>query len=159
MEASGLSMQTPTGHFMMPSDVSSPHSLCGPQSINGAVSPNSGLPLLLVASLDTTDPRLGISRLNVDTLHLLYSWTCGISDGDLTYRESVEGVEILAYTKGPLQSDFPYENYPRSFPRVDLHLEPITPEEQLTINRINRREMGSVSLARQFPRLAVPRAR
>ena len=142
----------------MPSNIRSLHALCGPQHINGAVSPNSGVPLLLVASLDTADPLLGISHLNVETVHLLYSWTCGISEGDLTYRESTLGVEILSYTKGEPQSNFPYENYPGFFPRVDVNLEVITPEEQLVMKRLNRREAGSTQLARQFPRLAVPRA-
>jgi len=63
---------------------------------------------LLVASLDATDTRLGIWRAKIDTIHLLYSWTCGICDGEFTYRESSQGVEILDYTRGPEQRDFPY---------------------------------------------------
>jgi hypothetical protein len=146
------------GYFLAPTKNSSPHALCGSQEIDGAVSPNSGLPLLLVASLDPADPRLGISCSKVDTLHLFYSWTCGISDGDFTYRESNEGVEILSYAKGPTHSDFPYANYPAFFPRVEVELEALTPEEQTAIRQMNRREYDSLSLTHQLPRLAVPRA-
>ena len=147
-----------TAYFLKPAKTGSPHALCGSQHINGAVSPNSGLPLLLVASLDPADPRLGISRSKVDTLHLLYSWTCGISHGDFTYRESSQGVEILAYAKGPAHSDFPYANYPVFFPRVEIELEALTAEEQMVIKKLNRQEEDPISLEDQFPQLAVPRA-
>jgi hypothetical protein len=99
---------------------------------------------------------LGIPHSKVGILHLLYSWTCGISEGDFTYRESNQGVEILRYTKGPTQSDFPYEHYPAFFPPVDLDFQMLTPEEQTVIKQVNRRESGSLSRARQFPRLNVP---
>ena len=143
------------GYFLEPTKRRSPHALCGPQHIDGAISPNSGLPLLLVASLDPADTRLGISRSRTDTLHLLYSWTCGISDGDFTYRQSAQGVEILAYNKGPAHHDFPYANYPVFFPRVAVELQALTSEEQATIRQINKR---GVLLEDRSPRLAVPRA-
>jgi hypothetical protein len=94
----------------------------------------------------------------VDTLHLLYSWTCGISDRDFTYRESNQGVEILAYTKGPTHSDFPYANYPVFFPRVEVDLQALTPEEQTAIRQMNRREDGSPSVTDQYLRPTAPRA-
>lgn len=148
---------TSAGYFLESARVNSRHALCGPQHINGAVSPNSGLPLLLIASLDTADPLLGISSLKLDTLHLLYSWTCGISAGVFTYRESSKGLEIITYVKGPAQTDFPYESYPPFFPRVGADLKALTPDEQAIIERANRRESGALALARQF-RLAVPRS-
>jgi hypothetical protein len=158
MERSQVISRSSTGYFLEPTKHRSPHALCGPKHIDGAVSPNSGLPLLLVASLDPADTRLGISRSKTDTIALLYSWTCGISDGDFTYRQSAQGVEILAYNKGPAHGDFPYSNYPVFFPRVAVELQALTSEEQTAIRQINRREVGSVSIARRFPRLAVPRA-
>jgi len=133
---------TPQGYFVESATTDSPHALCGPQRINGAISPNTGLPLLLLVSLDPADPRLGISHLKLATLHLLYSWTCGISDGVFSYRESSEAVEIIAYTKGPLHTDFPYENYPLFFPRVPVELKALTSEEQIVVERLNRPERG-----------------
>ena len=97
-----MTSYTSAGYFLESARADSRHALCGPQHINGAVSPNSGLPLLLVASLDTADPLLGIENLKLDTLHLLYSWTCGISAGVFSYRESSKGLEIITYTKGPV---------------------------------------------------------
>ena len=149
---------SPIGYFLNPTSTNSRHSLCGPHSLVGAVSPNTGLPLLLVATLDLSDPRVGISGAKVGLIHLLYSWTCGISDGELTYRESNQGIELLEYTKGPRQSDFPYENYPVFFPRIEVELEALTAQEQMIINKINSQQDDPISLEDQFPRLAVPRA-
>jgi hypothetical protein len=72
MERSEAISHSSTGYFLNPAKSRFSHSLCGPQDIDGAVSPNSGLPLLLVASIDLADPRLGISRSKVNKLHLLY---------------------------------------------------------------------------------------
>lgn len=150
--------RTLEGYFLESATADSLHALCGPHRINGATSPNTGQPLLLLLSLDPTDPRLGIPRLKLNALHLLYSWTCGISEGVFSYRESNEGVEIITYTKGPLQADFPYPNYPPFFPRVPVDLKILTPEEQVLIERLNRREVGPAQLGRQFTQLSVPRS-
>ena len=148
---------TSAGYFLELAGADSRHALCGPQHINGAVSPNSGLPLLLVASLDTADARLGISNLKLDTLHLLYSWTCGISADVFSYRESSKGLEIIRYTKGPTQANFPYENYPPFFPRVGVDLKALTSDEQAIIERVNRGDIEAFGLAREFGQ-AAPRS-
>lgn len=158
MNSSDAISYSSIGYFLKLGVARSAHSLCGTQQIAGAISPNSGLPLLLVASLDATDPRLGISSSKVETLHLLYSWTCGISDGDFTYRESSEGVEILAYARGPAHNDFPYENYPTSFPRIAVELEALTTEEQAIIKQMNRRVDSEVPLRRAVPQLFAPQS-
>lgn len=158
MNSSDATSYSSIGYFLKPGVARSAHSLCGAQQIAGAISPNSGRPLLLVASLDTADPRIGISSSKVKTLHLLYSWTCGISDGDFTYRESSEGVEILAYATGPAHDDFPYENYPAFFPRIAVELEALTTEEQAVIKQMNRGMDGEVPLRRVAPQLVAPRS-
>lgn len=158
MNSSDVTSYSSIGYFLKPGVARSAHSLCGTQQLAGASSPNSGLPLLLVASLDATDPRLGISNSTVNKLHLLYSWTCGISDGDFTYRESSEGVEILAYARGPAHDDFPYENYPAFFPRIAVELEALTAEEQDIIKQMNRRVDSEVPLHGEFPQLFAPRS-
>ena len=160
MDTSALLSHSPVGYFITASksDASSAHSLCGDQSIRGAISPNSGLPLLLVASLDLTDPRLGITDPRLKTLHLLYSWTCPISDGEFTYRETDSGVQVLKYTAGPPHKDFPYDKYPPSFPRITAQLQQVDQHEQSIIRALNRRENDPILLEEQFPQLATPRS-
>ena len=156
--AADVTVYSSIGYFLKPGVGGFAHSLCGAQQIVGAISPNSGLPLLLVASLDAADPRLGISSSKAKTLHLLYSWTCGISDGDFTYRQTNEGVEILAYSRGPAHSDFPYENYPKFFPQITVELEALTAEEQAIIKQMNRGIDGERRLSRVAPQLVAPRS-
>ena len=160
MDTSALLSHSPVGYFITASksDASSAHSLCGDQSIRGAISPNSGLPLLLVASLDLTDPRLGITDPRLKTLHLLYSWTCPISDGEFTYRETDSGIQVLKYTAGPPHKDFPYDKYPPSFPRITAQLQQVDQHEQSIIRALNRRENDPILLEEQFPQLATPRS-
>jgi len=129
----------------------------GVQSLPGAVSPNSGLPLLLVLTLDTMDPRLAIGRSPLDRVHLLYSWTCAISDGEFSYRESKQAVEIIEYTKGGVHSDFPYEGYPVAFAPFAAELQQVAMSDQIIIKKMNRREDDPIALEEQFPNLAVPR--
>lgn len=157
---SALLSHSPVGYFITASesDTSSAHSLCGAQSIRGAISPNSGLPLLLVASLDLTDPRPGITDHRLKTLHLLYSWTCPISDGEFTYRETDSDVQVLKYTAGPPHEDFPYDKYPASFPRITAQLQQVDRHEQFIIRALNRRENDSILREEQFPHLATPRS-
>jgi hypothetical protein len=158
MKPSPFSSFSAVGYFLNPTVMPSRHSLCGIQSIDGAISPNTGLPLLLIATLDLTDERLGVPTMEVGSISLLYSWVCGISGGELTYRQSSRGVDLLKFEKGPLQGDFPYEGYPSMFPRVELELTALTVEDQSTIQKINRRQDDPVALEHQFPQLALPRA-
>ncbi len=146
------------GYFLESATADSPHALCGSQRINGATSPNTGQPLLLLLSLDPTDPRLGIPHLKLNALHLLYSWTCGISGGVFSYRESSEGVEIIAYTKGPLQADFPYANYPPFFSTSPGRTEDTHTRRTGAHRTAQQTEVGPAQLGRQFPQLSVPRS-
>jgi hypothetical protein len=151
---------SPTGYFLnlAHTNISAPHIVGGPQSLTGAISPNSGLPLLLLLTLDLTDPRLGIRHNDVERIHLLYSWNCAISDGEFSYRESKRGIEILSYTKGPSQSAFPYANYPPFFPAMNAEFQQLTATEQAIIKKMNRREGEVIELETEFPLLAVPRS-
>lgn len=160
MDTSAPLSHSTVGYFITASksDASSAHSLCGAQSIRGALSPNSGLPLLLVASLDLTDPRLKIPSPRLKTLHLLYSWTCPISDGEFTYRETDGGVQLLKYTAGPPHKDFPYDRYPPAFSRISAQLQQVDEHEQSVIRALNRREKDLIVLEEQFPHLAKPRS-
>lgn len=61
------------------------HRLFGVQSIDGAWCPNCNKPLLSLASIDTRDPRLGLTHLPLARIPLLYCMRCCISwaDGDV----------------------------------------------------------------------------
>lgn len=151
---------SPNGYFLAPAgggDLST-HTMCGSQAIPGAISPNSGAPLLLVASLDLRDPALGIASAPVQQLHLLYSWTCPISEGPFAYRITSFGIELVEFTEGPAFTDFPYDGYPAFFPRYAVTLRPLTVEDQGVIKKLNRHEGDVISLAHSFPLLAVPRS-
>jgi len=132
------------------------HTMGGPQSIPGAISPDSGAPLLLVATLNLRDARLHVPRTAVERLHLLYSWTCPISEGPFSYRETASGVELLQGRRGDAFDDFPYAGYPAFFPETSLALQRLTEEEQRVILKLNRREDDPIALESSFSHLAVP---
>lgn len=146
----------------MPNTAGSPsrHTLCGPPSHRGAISPNTNRPLLPVACLDPSDPRLEITECSSGTIPLLYSWTCAVSEGELTYRFSKDDIEVLSAVRraGSLGQDFPYENYPMFFPSVELELHALNEGEQALIQRMNRRTEDTFDLENQFPHLAAPRS-
>jgi hypothetical protein len=99
---------------------------------------------------------LGIHDCSLDTVHLMYSWTCAISDGDFVYQESAAGIDILQYTQGPSHLEFPYVNYPGFFPRRAVVLEPLSVDDQTLIQKVNRREGDPIELEAKYPRLAAP---
>jgi hypothetical protein len=116
------------GYYMVPAK-SAPsqdgHILGGSQSIAGAVSPNSGKPLLQLAQINTADPRLELETAGFAALPLLYGWTCDIHQGLFTYRVEPDRVELLDFPQGRTYTDFPYENYPDAFAPVPMNLAPI----------------------------------
>jgi len=148
-----------SGNFLVPASGNSEfkHTLCGSEAIEGATSPNSGRPLLLVATLRVDDSRLNLPPLRVPYLHLLYSWTCSMRDGLIVYQQLPSGVRLLRYTPGVESADFPYVGYPSAFPATPLTPKPVTEDEQAVIARLNRREGEPIELEDAFPELAVPR--
>ena len=114
------------------------HQFCGEHDVAGAWCPNCNKPLLRFLALDTSDFRLSLSRVSLRMLSLFYCWTCTVSNGLFVYQiRSDTDVQILQYTKGSMQSDFPYEDYPVAFPEAACALVPITADEQSMLRDLN----------------------
>lgn len=113
------------------------HHLCGISKSRNALSPNSGLPLLCLASLDTKDRRLELESFKEERLDLLYSWTCAIPEGEFVYRISQGAVKIISFSSGSGYPDFPFENYPESFPEVPVSLIAVPDSEAATARMLN----------------------
>lgn len=115
------------------------HRFCGPYNVEGASCPNCRKPLLRFFGLDTRDSRLSLQSNQTSTLSLLFCWTCNVAQETFFYRASGDAIEVLQYGQGGVQVDFPYEDYPLFFPSAAIALNAITPDEQGTLNRLNRR--------------------
>lgn len=133
------------------------HAVCGEHAVEGAISPNSGRPLLRYFALDLRDDRLGLGSFPTQRLDLFFSWTCEISRDVFTYRiHSEDKIEILHYRPGRAYSDFPYPNYPIHFPARRFELRKVAPDEQRTISLINRKRLKSAAVHDDRPDLVRP---
>jgi hypothetical protein len=133
------------GYFMVPAKGSPSHDghiLGGSQSIAGAVSPNSGKPLLQLAQLNTDDRRLELETAKFASLPLLYSWTCDIHRSPFTYRVEPDRVELLSFQEGRTYTDFPYENYPEAFAPVPMNLAPVGAKDRHAASDEPQHQLG-----------------
>ena len=143
--------------FVTGSNLYYQHTLCGEHAVQGAISPNSGRPLLRYFALDLRDDRLGLVSFPTQRLDLFFAWTCDISRDVFTYCIQSEGrIEILDYRQGRAYSDFPYTNYPTYFPARLFELRKITPEEQKTIAAVDLRRLKSSTVHDDRPDLVRP---
>jgi hypothetical protein len=134
------------------------HRLFGAHSIAGAVSPNSGRPLLRLLQLDMADPRLGFDGNPGDLLPLLFSWSCEMSQSPVTYRvKSNTAIELMIYRRGNAYDDFPYARYPSHFPERIAALVPIPATDQDAIRDINSGGLDPADLPAGWRDLNVPR--
>jgi len=115
------------------------HFFCGPQDVKGAWCPNCQKPLLRFLALDTQDNRLALQNTPSRLLSLLFCWTCSVAQEVFFYRALEDGVELLDYGQGGVDTDFPYEKYPIFFPGAAAALNAISAEEQTLITRLNCR--------------------
>lgn len=140
-----LVTQPNQGYFAVtldgPSEPRYSHLLCGRTVLRGAISPNSGRPLLQLLALDVSDERLDLPRPSLAALPLLYSWTCPISEGVFSYRVTIDHVELIAFESGNPYEDFPYEDYPAAFAGRPVDLVPLTGAEQDAILCLNTRDI------------------
>lgn len=113
------------------------HYLCGVSKLFNALSPNSGLPLLCLASLDAKDNRLEFESFKEERVDLLYSWTCAIPEGEFIYRISQGTINIISFTSGEGYPDFPFANYPGSFPEIPVSLAVVSDAEATTARILN----------------------
>lgn len=115
------------------------HQFCGPCDIKGASCPNCRKPLLRFFGLNTRDSRLSLQNSPASTLSLLFCWTCNVAQETFFYRDFGDAIDIIRCGQGGVQADFPYEDYPLVFPGAAVHLRPIASDEQIILNRLNRR--------------------
>lgn len=113
------------------------HVFCGQQRLRGGRCPNCAAALLLYASFDARDARLGLAELGLAELPCLFCWRCELAQAEFQYRLlSGGGLEILRCARGPVQEDFPYEDYPDHFPRGGLRLVRPSREELDALARV-----------------------
>lgn len=111
--------------------------LGGACPLPGAVSPNNSLPLLQMACI-TNDPNFfAIPEWDLKNIHFLYSWKCGIHEGDFSYRHTVDKIEVIEFHAGPGDDGFPYDDYPDEFPVVEVGLQRISESDQKIIVELN----------------------
>ena len=133
------------------------HFLGGSNNLRGAVSPNSGRPLLRLVSYHSLDPRLSKLGWKRSRIDLLFSWTCALSQGVFAYQiASDEEVRIIDYTAGEAYDDFPYRDYPDAFPQRQFVLRQIEQREQDDIVHANADGRYRLRLAKTRPDLTRP---
>lgn len=106
------------------------HTFCGAHNISGADCPNCDRPLMQMMSLDASDERLQLRSLGVQRLPLMFCWRCDIAQDVTQYRLRRDGgIDLLRFKRGTQGPDFPYPDYPLSFPEAqfDLATAPISP--------------------------------
>jgi hypothetical protein len=133
------------------------HQLCGPTTTGGAICPNCDKALLTLARLDARDPRLEVEGTGLFVIPLLFCWTCELSQDELVYEVIDQGhaIHLLSWRSGAKFSDFPYTNYPRSFPTLPAGLKPVDPSSQAVLSALNRNERPW-ALASEYPELSRP---
>lgn len=135
---------------------SNSHTLGGKCELDGAISPNSGRPLLQLAQLSTGTSELLPLAFPTPKLPLLYGWSCAISEGPLHYRVTEQRVELVGFRKGEAYDDFPYEGYPDFFPEISMQSVELTADEQAAIDVANRDGINFSTLTEELERILRP---
>jgi hypothetical protein len=131
---------------------------CGEHNIEGAECPNCKKRLLRFFSVytDSIDPE--IKDFAYGIIHLLYCWTCSISQEKFFYRVlDTKKIELLDYKKGTKQSDFPYPDYPEYFPIGEIIISKISQHDQKIIIDVNSKQVDEFDLDEDDEGLCVPR--
>lgn len=115
------------------------HYLGGETRAPGAVCPNYRKPLLTLLDLDAHDPTLELQGTGLARFPVLFCWTCPAALSTVVYRFTGAGgdVALLDYKRGEPAADFPYVDYPASFPRHAVGLVALTPQEQALLHDLN----------------------
>jgi hypothetical protein len=106
--------------------------------LNGAVSPNTGLPLTQLVQVEINAESFSIPGWERDEIHFLYSWKCKIHEDDFSYRYTNAGIEVIEFCEGVDDYDgFPYDDYPIFFPEARVRLLRIQGNDQSIILQLN----------------------
>ncbi|BDI29279.1 hypothetical protein CCAX7_13300 [Capsulimonas corticalis] len=128
------------------------HYFCGEHEIAGADCPNCQKPLLRFLTLDTSDERVGLTKLGGRKIHCLFCWTCGIAQEPFSYQHHDDGsVSLIEYGDGEPETDFPYEDYPIAFPGASVSLLAISSEAQKSIHSVNAGRTQITSWREKYP--------
>lgn len=115
------------------------HIMGGENKLKKCYCPNCKKPFLHILSLDLKDKLLIKLNIPYHWVHLIYCWTCNISQDQFIYKIlSDDEIELLKYKKGGRTMDFPYQNYPQKFQMRKVSLEKIKKSNQETISMINK---------------------
>jgi hypothetical protein len=129
------------GYFVTPcaaNECEYRHMVGGSHEISNAQCPNCRKPLLRLLSLDAKDPRLTLEHDGLDFIPLFLCWTCNVAQAPFYYRLAGNGsVEIVAFERGGIEADFPYEGYPVVFPERPCRLEDIPYSVQQAFEEAN----------------------
>ena len=112
--------------------------LGGSCPFTGAISPNNGLPLTQLAMVEVGAIGLAPSEWRGMQISFLYSWKCGIFEGDFSYRVDEGVIEILEFESGaPNVEDFPYSDFPVVFPPKSYQAKSLTLDERDQMALVN----------------------
>jgi hypothetical protein len=116
---------------------SGPHIFCGEHEVQGGRCPNCPKPLLRLALLDVADERMELGATPFRRLSLFWCWTCNLNQNSARaffYRQITDNqIALIRFEEGGVVTDFPYENYPVSFPERRFDLRPLTEKEKQAI--------------------------
>jgi len=134
------------------------HTFCGENNLRGGMCPNCNRPLLILLTLDSSDYRLNIEKVNFPQLFLLFCWTCQLAQDVFSYKQiSGKEVKILHFKRGECYSDFPYDNYPIYFPEADAILRELANEDREIISSLNSGLLRLSQVRKLRPDLISPR--
>lgn len=125
-------LEQPISQLVPGADGAYSHWFGGEPTHNGAIPPDREYAVNLLYDLDLTDPQLGLASrfpgLSRLPLYNALQYNCC----DIVYRVVADdAIEIVAMDppkRSPWSADFPFENYPRAFPRTPIHLETVAPD-------------------------------
>lgn len=126
--SSSISSLPSQGYFLTleaePSPDQPDHHLGG-ELANAPACRNCETPFVQLMSLDTRDVRLGLDESDAAKLSLIFCWRCVSGEGRLSYSLRGGRPEVRSQTTSTPRFNFPYADYPESFPRVSFRLHPI----------------------------------
>lgn len=133
-----------------------PHYFCGKNTVRDADCPNCNKPLTLLLKVNTADPNVEeLSALGIE-VPLLYCFRCALSEGLFYYQCQSSSVRVLEYVSGAESEEQPYPGFPSEFAGCPAYLLELSPEAQIAITRLNRRDIDSAALPYFMQPLRLP---
>lgn len=97
----------------------------GGELADGPLCRNCETSFTQLMSLDTRDARLELGGTDAVELPLLFCWRCVSGEGRLSYSLRNGPPEVRSQNASTPRFNFPYADYPESFPCVPFRLHPI----------------------------------